>query len=231
MKHLESYLKNYWNKNAPVSQQEMNVKIEFYKYRATMLKIFRKDGLILLRYSFLLKDAPDEILKAGGREMIHRLIGINPLATDKVIFQQHINEIKTDTGLLEPTFKLLPGKGKYKNLIGHFNIVNKKYFDGSIKLSEIGWSRKPMKSYYAHYNRNYNRITFNLAFDNSSVPDYVIEYLIHHECLHIIYPPRFAANRLIRHTPELRAKDREFPFYHEAKDWLKKNNRSLIIKS
>jgi hypothetical protein len=178
-----------------------------------------------------LKDAPVEVLKAGGREMIHRLLRQRPLATDRVIFQQYLNELKPERHSGDCKIPLLPPKGKSKNLDTIFDKVKKELFPQGIFIKEYGWSAKPMRTYYANYRREIDRITINLAFDDPLVPDQILEYLLYHEALHTVYPPRFISSRLSKHTPEFRRTEREFPNFAEIKKWLKTNGSKTINNS
>lgn len=53
----------------------------------------------------------------------------------------------------------------------------------------------------------------------SRVPSSVLEYLLHHEGLHLLYPPRDGQE----HPPELMQRDQAFPARARAAAWLKKH--------
>jgi hypothetical protein len=227
MNELETYFSEYLERLF-VSQKKCSFSVEYHPYRSTFVKIFRKDSKVTLRFSDRLKDAPFEVLKAGGREMIHRLAGERALVTDKVIFRQHLNTLSF------PVIKMgiHPGKlipaGKYVDLEPLFKNINEQYFDMSLRINGIGWTQRILKSFYANYALAYGTISINRAFDHPDVPPFVLEYLIYHEALHSIYPPRMIHGRLVKHTSELKKAEKSFPGYIKSKEWLKKNGNRFI---
>jgi hypothetical protein len=227
MNDLETYFSEYLERLSS-SRKKFIFSVEYYPYRSTFAKIFRKDSKVTLRFSDRLKDAPFEVLKAGGREMIHRLAGERALVTDKVIFRQHLNTLTVP--MISPGIhqrKLIP-TGKYMDLEPLFNKINEQYFDLSLNINGIGWTQRILKSCYAIYALAYGTININRAFDHPDVPTYVLEYLVYHEALHSIYPPRMIHGRFVKHTAEFRKTEKMFPRYMKSKDWLKKNGNRFI---
>lgn len=227
LEQLEAYFTNYWNRFLK-RKADQQVAVEFYKYRSTFLKIFKKDYGALLRFSKRLEDAPVEVLKAGGREMIHRILGLRPLATDRVIFQQFLAELGKDVEAARAARPLLPPKGKHVDLNEVYEKVTGEYFNEQVRLEGFGWSRRPVKSYFAHYRRDLDRITFNRGLDHPDVPEFILEYLMFHELLHVVYTPMYVNNRHVKHPPELKKREREFALYQDARKWLKKKGNKLI---
>jgi len=227
MNDLETYFSEYLERLL-TSWKKCSFSVEYYPYRSTFVKIFRKDSKVTLRFNDRLKNAPFEVLKAGGREMIHRLAGERALVTDKVIFRQHLNTLSVP--MISPgihQMKLIP-IGKYVDLEPLFNNINKQYFDLSLNINGIGWTQRILKSCYANYALAYGIININLAFDHPDVPTYVLEYLVYHEALHSIYPPRMIHGRFVKHASEFRKTEKMFPGYIKSKEWLKKNGNRFI---
>jgi hypothetical protein len=226
---LETYFTNYWRReNGKASGQV--VKVEFYNYTSITIKIFIKSYGLLLRYNNRLPMDDIEALKAGGRMMIHKIMRRRPLATDRVIFQQFSTEIEPFMGNPGRIGRLVNDPdGKHYDLQQLFEKVIKLYFNGE-KTEDLktGWSKKAVRSYYAHYRKDYGLITFNSMLDNAKIPGYVMEYLMYHEILHSVYPSRIVKNRLSKHPIEFRKKERQFPEYRRARLWLKENARKLI---
>jgi hypothetical protein len=227
MNDLETYFSEYLERLL-ASRKKCSFSVEYYPYRSTFVKIFRKDSKVTLRFNDKLKDAPFEVLKAGGREMIHRLAGERALVTDKVIFRQHLNTLTVPSVRLG----IHPGKlipvGKYVDLEPLFKNINEQYFDMSLRINGIGWTQRILKSCYANYALAYGIININLAFDRPDVPSFVLEYLVYHEALHSIYPPRMIHGRFVKHTLEFRKTEKMFPGYIKSKEWLKKNGNRFI---
>ncbi|MBN2134402.1 MAG: M48 family metallopeptidase [Acidobacteria bacterium] len=229
LQSLETYLTSYWRReNSKASRQF--VKVEFYNYSAITIKIFVKKYGLLIRYNKRLPMNDIEALKAGGRMMIHKIMRRRPLATDRVIFQQYSAEIEPYIGNPDRIDKLInDAEGKHYDLDHLYEKVINLHFNGEKPANlKTGWSKKSVRSYYAHYRKDYNLITFNSILDNAKIPGYVMEYLMYHEILHAIYPSRIVKNRLSKHPAEFRRKERQFPEFKRARQWLKENARKLI---
>lgn len=227
MVELEKYFSSYASKLIR-SGKDFSFTVDFYPYRSTFVKIFRKDYHITIRFSNQLKDASQEVLKAGGREMIHRLARKRALATDKVIFRQYINQLPVSIEKIKHRRKDNNPKGLNVDLLPIFNSVNEKYFNHSLNINGMGWTKNIVRSYYANYSLGISFITFNRAFDHPDIPSYVLEYLMYHEALHSIYPPRMIQGRFVKHTKEFKKNEKLFREFKNSKDWLKKNGNRFI---
>lgn len=227
MDDLETYFSEYLGKLSP-ALRKYNFSVEYYPYRSTFVKIYRKDSRVVLRFSERLKGAPFEVLKAGGREMIHRIAGRRALVTDKVIFRQHLNTLSVPMASPRAGARKLVAGGKYVNLEPLLKKVDEEYFSNSLKINGIGWTQRILKTCYANYALAYGSININRAFDHPDVPEYILEYLVYHEALHSVYPPRMINGRFVKHTTEFRRMEKMFPDYTKSKIWLKKNGNKLI---
>jgi hypothetical protein len=58
------------------------------------------------------------------------------------------------------------------------------------------------------------------ALDQPGVPRFFVRFVLHHELLHAVLPPRQARDgRWIHHGPEFRARERAYPDYERARRW------------
>jgi hypothetical protein len=58
--------------------------------------------------------------------------------------------------------------------------------------------------------------------DSNDVPDYVVEYVLYHEMLHIKHPARLINGRRHRHTSAFRFDERKFVDYEKAQQWIER---------
>jgi len=229
MYELESYFQNYWQRETG-KKGKFRINVEFYKYTSTTVKILRKKNDITIRFSSRLKKNDVEALKAGGRIMLHRLLKWRPLPVDKVVFNQFSSELAPLENPDVIINRLInPPIGNFVNLTDHFKVIVDEYFSSnSLPKLHIGWSRNKVRSYYAHFRKDLDLITFNSALDSVIVPAYVIGYLMYHEILHTIYPARLIGGRLSKHTKEFKQQEKIYPDYANARKWLKDNSRKLV---
>lgn len=69
------------------------------------------------------------------------------------------------------------------------------------------------------------------ALDRAWVPSYFVEFIVYHELVHAVCPPKVVASRRKVHTREFRALERRFPRYREAVAWEQKNLSRLLSRA
>ncbi|TXD43489.1 M48 family metallopeptidase [Lujinxingia vulgaris] len=71
-------------------------------------------------------------------------------------------------------------------------------------------------------------IRIHPVLDQDWVPDYFVEFVVYHELLHALFPPRQTATRRVVHTPRFREMEARFPRYAEAMAWEQHNLPRLL---
>ncbi len=67
------------------------------------------------------------------------------------------------------------------------------------------------------------------ALDANWVPTYFVDFVVYHELLHAVIPPRRGSgDRRILHPPEFRTLEARFPEYEEAMAWERENLERLL---
>lgn len=118
-------------------------------------------------------------------------------------------------------------KGKYYDLQAMYDSLNREYFAGRIG-SVITWGRRsPAKRVrqriLGNYNGTTNTIRINPVLDRSSVPPFIVEYIVYHEMLHADCGIGMNKNRRTIHTREFKEREREFKHYEAAQKYLALN--------
>ncbi len=117
-------------------------------------------------------------------------------------------------------------KGKCYDLKEVYENINQKYFQNSLDLS-ITWFKRPSYRRFNHmtfgsYDRSLKLIRVNGILDNSITPFYFIYFLVYHEMLHAVCPEEVDISKRRRiHTKLFREKEKNFPYYKQAKLWEK----------
>lgn len=124
-------------------------------------------------------------------------------------------------------------QGKIYNLQSIYDGLNKEYFDDKLRLY-ITW-------YGKFQQKNRSRVTFGLyhdplklikinrMLDDSSVPDYLISYVIYHEMLHNVCPAYVDEKGLNRiHSKEFKEREVQFRYFDLAQNWIKQNQANLF---
>jgi predicted metal-dependent hydrolase len=66
------------------------------------------------------------------------------------------------------------------------------------------------------------KILLNRRMDRPEIPQYVVEYVLYHEMLHVKHPTRKSGCSLISHSGEFRAEEKLFPEFERARKALDK---------
>lgn len=114
-----------------------------------------------------------------------------------------------------------------------FDTINQEYFENRLDLP-ITWSgskkRKVRTSRrLGSYNLQSGLIRINRILDSTRFPSYFISYVVYHEMLHHVYPPRRGGDGRRRvHHKKFLEKEREFKDFARAKRWEKENLHTIL---
>lgn len=103
-----------------------------------------------------------------------------------------------------------------------FRRVNKSYFQGSVPQPHLVWSIRPTYRKFGHYAFDTDTVMVSKSLDSSQVPEFVLDYIMYHEILHKRMGTIQKNGQNYAHTPEYKTRDKEFPFWSEAQDFLAK---------
>jgi len=191
------------------------LEIVWHENKATYISVRKIGGRLFLRLHRLFHDAPTPVLQAIIQFALKRD------ARSRAIIRQmaHLHFSRAPS---EP--RALASQGKAYDLQEIFNRINE-----PLKLEgiSIGWSTKSPRGKFRSmtfgcFDGSCRQIRINPLLDSPQVPLYFIEFIVYHEALHAVCPPRMdASGRAFIHTREFREKERQFPQFEAAKKWEK----------
>lgn len=102
----------------------------------------------------------------------------------------------------------------------------------SLDHVRIGWGRdgRGRRSIrFGSYDFEQGLIRVHPALDAEEVPEYFVHFVVYHELLHAVVPPKEdAAGRRILHSREFRELEARYPRYDEAMAWERANLERLL---
>jgi len=113
-------------------------------------------------------------------------------------------------------------QGRWHNLETNFDRLNAMYFEGKLERPRLAWSTKRSRRILGRYDATHKTIFISLLFDSPRTPDFVLDYVLYHEMLHVKHPSRTRDCRMLTHTPEFRAEELRFENYKQATEWLRR---------
>jgi hypothetical protein len=121
---------------------------------------------------------------------------------------------------------ILRPSGLHYDLKEIFTELNLEYFENKLQLP-ITWYGNPLRQVRRHrtlgsYHFDHQLIRIHRLLDHPHFPHYFISYVVYHEMLHSIFPPkrRKGGGYLVHHF-DFKAKEKEFRHFSMAKQWEK----------
>lgn len=97
---------------------------------------------------------------------------------------------------------------------------------------EIFWAKSKSKTRLGHYDPVHKMIVINPILSLEYVPDFVLNYIVFHELLHVYFPVSRKKGRNVIHGREFKNFEKKFPDYKKANAWLKsKFYQTMILRT
>ena len=207
-----------------------SIEVRFCDYAGLRHHIRMRSKRVYVGLSNICKDSPPEVLRALAWILVARLLGKKvPTIHDRVYRDYSLTPAVmrlTDLARRKRGRKMIStAQGKVYDLERLFRKLNSTFFDGEIPKPTITWSQRRTKSILGHHDRIFDSITISKTLDSKEVPQYVVEYILYHEMLHIKHPAKLINGRRYYHTSAFRLDERKFPEYEEAQKWLDRQAR------
>lgn len=178
-----------------------------------------------VRLSDLLQRAPLAVLEGAAAILLSRLYRRR---APKALLKQYLDYARSDrtrnrvskmrSGRVRP--KHAPPQGRHFDLDKLFHELNAKYFASELHRPNIGWSARSWRRQFGCYDPGPNQILLNRRMDREGVPQFVVEYVLYHEMLHVKHPTRRSGCTLVSHSREFREEEKRFEEFERARRTL-----------
>jgi hypothetical protein len=203
------------------------ITIEFFPFAGLNHTARLRENRLRIRVSDIFTDAPPAVYHSLALILLSKLYrkkidNSHHQAYRTFILEDHIQALAlaARSGRCRPT-RVRGSKGRFVDLETFFDRLNTRYFAGGIPKPRLSWSAKKSRYILGRFDATHNTIFISRIFDSQEIPSYVCEYVLYHEMLHVKHQSQTRNSRLIVHTPEFRAEEKQFLQYREAKLWLK----------
>ena len=199
--------------------------VEFYPYSSLTLTIRRREEVVYVRFSDLLRRAPLGILEGAAALLLSRMYRRRAPRTVVQPYLQYARSDRTRGRIhrmrrsrIRPVSTVL--QGRHHDLGSLFERINQQYFAGELQRPHIGWSRRSWRRQFGCYDPGPNQIVLNRRMDRPGIPQFVVEYVLFHEMLHVKHPTRRSGCTLVSHSPEFRGEEKRFAQFASARKFL-----------
>jgi hypothetical protein len=201
--------------------------VEFYAFTGINNTIRLRGERVLVRLSDMLEGAPEPVLHAIAHILIAKLYRKPIDAVEDARYRRYINsravrDVAERVRQMRGRKRIEGAQGGHYDLDEVFEDLNRRFFYGLLARPQMTWSGQEARNSLGHYDPAHNAIVISRAFDSPRVPRYAIEYIVYHECLHLIFPVTHRNGRRCVHPKGFRDREKtEFPEYERAVAFLK----------
>lgn len=216
------------HENTLRSKTVPEILLSFYPFVNLSHTVRLRKGKIHVRLSDICQDAPIPVLEAIAHILLAKLY-------KRKIDKKYVHLYRTYTNgenvkkkvraIRKKRSRKFDGQsiGQIYNLKEIFDKLNRQYFDGKLNVDHIAWSKNPSVRCLGFYDGLHNRIVISKSLDKRPTPTFFLEYIVYHEMLHMVHPSHVNNGRRRFHHEEFREDEMRFPFYLQAKMFLKRN--------
>ena len=197
-------------------------RVEFYPYSSLTLTIRRREEVVFVRFSDLLRHAPLSVLEAAAVLLLARIYRRCPPASLVEPYLEYARSGRTRSRmnrmrLHRVRLRHTGAQGRHFDLEKLFDELNTKYFAGELQKPHIGWSLRSWRRQFGCYDPGPNQILLNLRLDRPRVSQCAVEYVLFHEMLHVKHPTRRSGCTLVSHSREFREEEKRFAEFTRAR--------------
>jgi hypothetical protein len=198
--------------------------VEFYPYSSLVLTIRRREDVLRVRFSDLLRRAPLAVLEGAAALLLSRIYRRRAPRALTAPYLAYAKSERTRHRVNHMRRGRVPAasnpQGRHFDLELLFDQLNTKYFEGKLRRPAIGWSKRSWRRQFGCYDPGPGHILLNQRMDRPNVPQYAVEYVLYHEMLHVKHPTRRSGCSLVSHSPEFRAEEKLFAEFNRARKAL-----------
>ncbi len=215
------------------AKREMpDIEVRFYPYVGINHTIRLRNGKIFVRLAEICETAPLETQRALAFILVAKLLRkkVPPLAAQ--VYHSFVKSREMQAKAVENKRSkgrkiITSPKGEIYNLEEIFARLNQTYFRNSIEKPTLSWSARETYRILGHHDSTHQAIIISKSLDDVKVPNYVVEYVVFHEMLHIFHPTTHRDGRRYNHTPQFRRDEKKFIRHKEAENWIEQNAGKL----
>jgi hypothetical protein len=197
-------------------------RVEFYKYSSLVLTIRRREEVVYVRFSDLLRRAPLAVLEGAAALLLARVYRRKAPRSLVEPYLEYARSDRTRTRMNRMRrgrvrLAATNPQGQHFDLERLFDELNKNYFAGGLLRPHIGWSTRNWRRQFGCYDPGPNQILLNRRMDRPGVPQFAVEYVLFHEMLHVKHPTRRSGCSLVSHSREFREEEKRFAEFERAR--------------
>ena len=201
------------------------IAVEFYNYVGLRHTIRLRNKRIFVRISDIMRPAPTSAHEALALILVAKLLRRKVPKAANEIYANYAKqpEIVAASSAARQTrsHKIIgSARGAVYDLNVLFERVNQKFFQNLLEKPVLTWSPNKTFRIFGHHDNLHKTVMISRTLDDARVPEFVVEFVLYHELLHIKHPTRIVNGRRQIHTAIFRRDEQLFPRFEQAEEWL-----------
>lgn len=197
------------------------IEVGFYSFAGLNSYIRIRNNRVLVKLSDLLRTAPPRVHRALAHILVAKLLRRKVDEESERIYRAYT----ADPAVLRAAEharrrrgrkRIIGPQGRYRNLEQAFHRLNRIYFGGALRMPILTWSPHRSRTVLGHVDHTHGTLSISRLLDDPRIPEFFFEYVLFHEMLHLVYPPRTINGKRYYHTPAFREAERRFRYYEQA---------------
>lgn len=224
---IKTYYESAFVKLDRAKRVAPEVSVEFYPYVGLRHTIRLRDGKIFVRLSDLSRQAPAPVHESLAVVLVSKLLRRRVPATHFNVYrsyaaQPEIGERANHSRKERGRKRTTASAGQVYDLEKIFRRVNQTYFQNLLEKPVLSWSQTKTHRVFGHQDAVHETIVISRTLDDERVPEFVVEFVLFHELLHVVHPTRVVNGKRLIHSAAFRRDERRFARFDEAEKWLEK---------
>jgi hypothetical protein len=206
-------------------QELPEIHVSFYPFAGLNHTIRLRNRRMYVRVSDILQDAPLDVHQALAHILVAKLFKKRVTPEQDQRYRQYAYQPQvlraSDLARQKRGYKrVTSAQGRVHNLDKLFARVNRHYFNNKLVAPTLSWSARRSKHILGHHDYSHDTIVISRSLDSVNVPEFLVEFVLYHEMLHMKHQPRLVNGRRVYHTAAFRADEKRFARYEQAIEWI-----------
>ncbi|MCK5793760.1 MAG: hypothetical protein KAH12_03585 [Anaerolineales bacterium] len=203
--------------------------IRYFTYRNIKNTLRIRGGIIYIRISHMLRDAPALVMTSIYKILLCRTFRISGYQQANLIYNTYISSReflgrKAGSGKGSARIVKRSMAGRVADLGERFVYLNNHYFNGELRDLDLHWAERKSKRILGQFIPHRDEILINARLDHPLVPVSVVDFILYHEMLHARLDSKISAKgRKMIHHSEFKKLEKQFEGYKFANEFIKEN--------
>ena len=203
-------------------------KVSFSPYAGGGSTVREREGRLQFRLSSRMDGAPDPVLEGVVAVLLCRVLGLPDSRADPAAVRAY-RAFLNDERNAGPAPAGRRGR-KHIDPVGAHRSLLEAYLRVALdlglvlpKVPTLSWSKTVSRHRFGHWDPDHNAVVISQVLDDPAVPEFVLDYVLYHELLHILHPVKMGSGtKRIVHSAAFKRDERRFPRWKEGEEWIRK---------